>query len=35
MDHESIRSPDATDDEWLTESLFPLKTWEWYGWMQD
>lgn len=22
---------DETDDEWITDQLFPLREWDWYG----
>jgi hypothetical protein len=24
-----------TDDEWLTDELFPMRRWRWHGWMED
>lgn len=33
--YEATRSPDETDDEWVTGTLFPLKTWRWHGWMEQ
>lgn len=33
MDHPSLQ--DDTDDEFVTDELFPLKTNRWHGWMED
>jgi hypothetical protein len=28
-------NPNRTDDEWVTTTLYPLKTWEWHDGMQE
>lgn len=30
MEYEATRTPNETDDDWITNQLFPLKTWEWF-----
>lgn len=33
MSHPSLQAD--TDDEFVTDRLFPLKTNSWHGWMED
>lgn len=30
MEYEAIRSTDQTDDDFVDNCLYPLKTWEWF-----
>lgn len=34
VEYDAIRVPDETDDNWATDTLFPLRTWTWHGWME-
>jgi len=26
---------DETDDDWLMNTTYPLRRWQWHGWMEE